>query len=160
MPAQQLETSKSRSAVSSLANNASSQALIRSSYEVGESSYRELGPSLKGSASPVFILPGSQESGLNGEGMGKARGDGSPSKRSPNYVTKTQWTTVAILTFVNLINYMDRYTIAGKLTITYIEKGRRARGGVSFVSKGAVLPCSTVKAFLLLSPSPPLFSIL
>ena len=114
MPAQQLETSKSRSAVSSLANNASSQALIRSTYEVGESSYRELGPSLKGSASPVFILPGSQESGLNGEGTGKGRGDSSPSKRSPNYVTRTQWTTVAILTFVNLINYMDRYTIAGK----------------------------------------------
>lgn len=28
-------------------------------------------------------------------------------------VTRGQWLTVAILCFVNLINYMDRYTIAG-----------------------------------------------
>ena len=30
-------------------------------------------------------------------------------------VTTSQWVTVLILCFVNLINYMDRYTIAGKL---------------------------------------------
>lgn len=29
-------------------------------------------------------------------------------------VTLTQWVTMAILCFVNLINYMDRYTIAGE----------------------------------------------
>lgn len=29
-------------------------------------------------------------------------------------VTRSQWVTVAILCFVNLINYMDRYTIAGQ----------------------------------------------
>ena len=34
--------------------------------------------------------------------------------KSPNYVTRAEWLTLAILTFVNLINYMDRYTIAGK----------------------------------------------
>jgi hypothetical protein len=29
-------------------------------------------------------------------------------------VTSTQWFTVAVLCFINLINYMDRFTIAGK----------------------------------------------
>lgn len=29
-------------------------------------------------------------------------------------VTKGQWFTVAVLCFINLINYMDRFTIAGK----------------------------------------------
>ena len=34
--------------------------------------------------------------------------------KSPNFVSRSDWMTLAILTFVNLINYMDRYTIAGK----------------------------------------------
>ena len=34
--------------------------------------------------------------------------------KSPNYVSRADWLTLAILTFINLINYMDRYTIAGK----------------------------------------------
>ena len=37
------------------------------------------------------------------------------SNKSPRHVTKAQWVAVAILTYVNLINYMDRYTIAGKI---------------------------------------------
>ena len=40
------------------------------------------------------------------------------SVKSPNYVSRADWLTLGILTFVNLINYMDRYTIAGKLIIT------------------------------------------
>jgi len=35
--------------------------------------------------------------------------------KSPNHVSKQEWITLSILTFVNLINYMDRYTIAGIL---------------------------------------------
>merc|ERR1712012_662335 len=35
--------------------------------------------------------------------------------KSPNFVSRADWMTLAILTFVNLINYMDRYTIAGIL---------------------------------------------
>lgn len=31
-----------------------------------------------------------------------------------NSVTSSQWFTVAVLCFINLINYMDRFTIAGK----------------------------------------------
>ena len=37
-------------------------------------------------------------------------------KSSPNHISKAQWCAVTILTFVNLINYMDRYTIAGNNT--------------------------------------------
>jgi hypothetical protein len=33
---------------------------------------------------------------------------------SPSHINRSQWVTLIILTFVNLINYMDRYTIAGK----------------------------------------------
>merc|ERR1711963_955783 len=36
--------------------------------------------------------------------------------KSHNFVSRSEWITLAILTFVNLINYMDRYTIAGVLT--------------------------------------------
>lgn len=35
--------------------------------------------------------------------------------KSPNFVSKADWLTLAVLTFVNLINYMDRYTIAGTI---------------------------------------------
>ncbi|XP_067632578.1 protein spinster isoform X1 [Eurosta solidaginis] len=37
-------------------------------------------------------------------------------QRPSTGITKTQWFTVAVLCFVNLINYMDRFTIAGVLT--------------------------------------------
>lgn len=33
---------------------------------------------------------------------------------APVRITTSQWITVLILCFVNLINYMDRYTIAGE----------------------------------------------
>lgn len=35
-------------------------------------------------------------------------------ERNLKTVTRTEWTTVLILCFINLINYMDRYTMAGK----------------------------------------------
>ena len=98
MPAQQLDSGKSRTVISALSNNPSSQALVRST----DDTYNELEPNMKGSQVPVFIPGSSQDSGIN-----------SPTRKSPNYVSRTQWTTVSILTFVNLINYMDRYTIAG-----------------------------------------------
>jgi hypothetical protein len=102
MPAQQLDTGKSRGGViSALSNNPSSQALVRST---DDSSYKELEPNMKGSSVPVFIQGSSQDSGIN-----------TPTRKTPNYITRTQWITVAILTYVNLINYMDRYTIAGKI---------------------------------------------
>jgi hypothetical protein len=41
---------------------------------------------------------------------------GSPLPVSGNWLSK--WVTVTILVYVNLINYMDRLTIAGKMKIT------------------------------------------
>jgi uncharacterized membrane protein len=35
-------------------------------------------------------------------------------------ITARQWITVAILCFVNLINYMDRFTIAGKCGASFL----------------------------------------
>ena len=99
MPAQQLDTGKSR--ISALSNNPSSQALVRST---DDTTYKELEPNMKGSGVPVFIQNSSQDSGIN-----------TPTRKTPNYITRTQWITVAILTYVNLINYMDRYTIAGMI---------------------------------------------
>jgi hypothetical protein len=100
MSSQQLDTGKSRGGISALSNNPSSQSLVRST----DDSYKELEPNMKGSQMPVFIQGSSQESGMN-----------TPTMKSPNFISRTQWITVAILTYVNLINYMDRYTIAGKV---------------------------------------------
>lgn len=41
-------------------------------------------------------------------------GERSKMQASCGGVTLSQWVTMAILCFVNLINYMDRYTIAGE----------------------------------------------
>ena len=35
------------------------------------------------------------------------------------HVTPRQWITVAVLVYVNLINYMDRLTLAGETTLTW-----------------------------------------
>ena len=39
----------------------------------------------------------------------------SSSANSPHFISGRQWVTVSVLFFVNLINYMDRLTIAGEL---------------------------------------------
>lgn len=39
------------------------------------------------------------------------------SRASLSSVTGKQWFTVAVLCFINLINYMDRFTIAGKFIV-------------------------------------------
>lgn len=36
-------------------------------------------------------------------------------------ITPSEWFSVAVLCFVNLINYMDRFTIAGKLPISFLN---------------------------------------
>lgn len=46
----------------------------------------------------------------------------SESPKSFRTVTKTQWITVAVLCYVNLINYMDRFTMAGKSSIRIYDK--------------------------------------
>jgi len=94
MPAaSQMDTSKGRMVVTTLPNNPSSQILVK---YVSDSANKEL--------EPVFISgSSSQDSEIF-----------NPTNSGSNCVTRAQWITVAILTFVNLINYMDRYTIAGQ----------------------------------------------
>ena len=56
---------------------------------------------------PMLSSGGSRTS-MDSAGTSSERSNGSAK------ITATQWWAIAILTFVNLINYMDRYTIAGK----------------------------------------------
>ena len=83
MPAQQLDRSKEKGAVTAMSAclppNSSSAALV--SRKAGESGLLE-----------VEFRAGHATSG---------------------HVTKWQWITVAVLVYVNLINYMDRLTLAG-----------------------------------------------
>ncbi|XP_042877070.1 uncharacterized protein LOC122256438 [Penaeus japonicus] len=59
--------------------------------------------------------------------------DGSP-QESPR-LTRKQKTTVAILCFVNLINYMDRFTVAGTLNLAKVlgqlrkDEEQKKKGG-------------------------------
>ena len=79
-------------------NTPSSQALMAQT-----DSYKQMHPSdsESGLATPVFVTSSS----------GKVDKKTDVSAR---HSTRSQWFAMAILTFINLINYMDRYTIAGK----------------------------------------------
>ena len=44
--------------------------------------------------------------------------DSGTAMRTHNHITRRQWITVLVLFFVNLINYMDRLTIAGRIEIS------------------------------------------
>lgn len=88
-----MDNSKNRMIIATLPNNPSSQILVK---YASDSTYKELGPSSKGSSGPVFVSDGSsQDSDLF-----------NPKKSTSSCVSRSQWTTVSILTFVNLINYM------------------------------------------------------
>ena len=113
--ASQMDTSKGRMVVTTLPNNPSSQILVK---YVSDSANKEL--------DPVFISGGSsQDSEIF-----------NPAKSGSNCVTRAQWITVAILTFVNLINYMDRYTIAGQaLKCTTVANTLRRPIVIEFVAR-------------------------
>jgi len=65
--------------------------------------------------------------------------------KSPNYVSRADWLTLAILTFVNLINYMDRYTIAGILS--------EVREGLDINNEQAgLLQTAFVASFMIFAP--------
>lgn len=60
----------------------------------------------------------SQQHLMHSEDSESSEPHGERNRRETSFkdVTLSQWITVAILCYVNLINYMDRYTIAGVLT--------------------------------------------
>ena len=45
----------------------------------------------------------------------------SENEQSIRSVTSSQWFTVAVLCFINLINYMDRFTIAGEYSLDFVS---------------------------------------
>ena len=68
-----------------------------------------------------------------------------PTQKSFAQLTKIQWITVAILTYINLINYMDRYTIAGVLSQVQDEFHIDA-------SQAGFLQTAFVLAYMLFAP--------
>ena len=125
MPTQNISDRKMASVITASINNTpSSEALMKhaKNYRTDDDNriYRQLadgkydvdlspsssisgGISVSGLATPVYVA--SSNTNIRKDYI----------KTSPNYISKAQWCAVVILTFVNLINYMDRYTIAGKL---------------------------------------------
>jgi hypothetical protein len=99
MPAQQLTDSKAmnKARIVSIPFNPSSQQLMAK----GGENYSDVDLSAGFVSYPHHVA-----------GSAGAGDDGRP--KTPNHITKRQWITVFVLFFVNLINYMDRLTIAGK----------------------------------------------
>ena len=97
MPAHQLmPEKKGKGRIVSLPFNPSSQALMKDHqageiYPYGQAEYMDYRPELL-----------------------KAQRSQSAANGSPHFISGRQWITVVVLFFVNLINYMDRLTIAGK----------------------------------------------
>lgn len=47
--------------------------------------------------------------------------ENSENERSWGDITLKEWVAVGVLCYVNLINYMDRFTVAGKMGFRYME---------------------------------------
>ena len=53
------------------------------------------------------------------EGTGLLQPEFRPASHAASgHITTKQWITVAVLVYVNLINYMDRLTLAGKILVS------------------------------------------
>jgi hypothetical protein len=82
-------------------------------------------PSSQSSAQLIRNNLGNSESVLNESGSinddktleRRSRLDSVSSRNGYSSVTSKEWFTVAVLCFINLINYMDRFTIAGKVSL-------------------------------------------
>ncbi|KAG5672595.1 hypothetical protein PVAND_002711 [Polypedilum vanderplanki] len=71
--------------------------------------------SIPSTHSSQHLMSPDSESVLTEEDQKSLRRRSQP-EQTFNSVTTSQWFTVAVLCFINLINYMDRFTIAGVLT--------------------------------------------
>ena len=122
MPTQNISDKKMAAIITAGMNNTpSSEALMKhDKYRKDDESriYRQLPRTNGVGLSPASSLSGSSSCSGLATPMFVAPSNSNVksdySKSSPNHISKTQWCAVAILTFINLINYMDRYTIAGK----------------------------------------------
>lgn len=71
---------------------------------------------LRGNLSHQELLPGQENVVVvvaGGGGGGEGDHESSSTPRPSPKITKRQMATVVILCYVNLINYMDRFTVAG-----------------------------------------------
>jgi len=126
MPTQNLSDKKLTAIITAGMNNTpSSEALMKYSKNYRKDDENRIYRQLPDNSSDIHLSAASSFSG----GMSPSGGatpvyrsssisnmKSEHTKSSPNHITKAQWCAVAILTFINLINYMDRYTIAGILT--------------------------------------------
>ena len=64
---------------------------------------------------------------------------------SPKYSKFTKWSTLILLFIINLINYMDRYTIYGVLSAVQVAFGIDKKGA-------ALLQTVFLVSYMLLSP--------
>ena len=125
MPTQNLSDKKLTAIITAGMNNTpSSEALMKYSKNYRKDDENRIYRQLPDNSSDIHLSAASSFSG----GMSPSGGatpvyrsssisnmKSEHTKSSPNHITKAQWCAVAILTFINLINYMDRYTIAGKI---------------------------------------------
>ena len=90
MPAQQLERGREKVAV------------------------MKMGGSLPANSSSAALV-----SAKTAEGTGLLQPEFRPASHAASgHITTRQWITVAVLVYVNLINYMDRLTLAGKIFVS------------------------------------------
>jgi hypothetical protein len=82
-------------------------------------------PSSQSSTQLIRSNHGDSESVLNenvednkSDNVGRRSRLSSESRSGYSSVSKKEWFTVSVLCFINLINYMDRFTIAGKTHFT------------------------------------------
>ncbi len=61
-------------------------------------------------------------SGGGGDNLSSSDDNSPQMGRNRTKVSKMEWVTVFILFYVNLINYMDRFTLAGKLMLESINE--------------------------------------
>ena len=64
--------------------------------------------------SSQHLMSPDSESVITEEDRKSLRRRGSEVEQTFSTVTSSQWFTVGVLCFINLINYMDRFTIAGE----------------------------------------------
>ena len=124
MPTQNLSDKKLTAIITAGMNNTpSSEALMKYSKNYRKDDENRIYRQLPDNSSDIHLSAASSFSGGMSPSGGATPVYRSSSisnmksehiKSSPNHITKAQWCAVAILTFINLINYMDRYTIAGK----------------------------------------------
>jgi len=129
MPAQQLMSEKggpaNKARILSLPYNPSSQHLMAK----GNNDF-----------SDVDLYSANIKQAATASGGSKGGDDSGTAMRTHNHITRRQWITVLVLFFVNLINYMDRLTIAGRI--------KRENDKLEFIHASSILQHNCAQVWL------------